>query len=138
MSFEKSPSFVLDLSESDLKTGERYFYEFKSFRLDVAERQLLHLNSPVPLTPKAFDVLALLIERSGHLVRKDELLETIWADSFVEEQNITRVIHTLRRALAENDNGVKFIETVARKGYRFVADVTESREGAEPEQKNGN
>jgi DNA-binding winged helix-turn-helix (wHTH) protein/tetratricopeptide (TPR) repeat protein len=138
MSFKKSPCFVLDLSESDLKGGERQFYEFKSFRLDVAERQLLHGNSPIPLTPKAFDVLALLVEHSGHLVARDELLKTVWANSFVEEQNITRVIHTLRRALGEDENGDKFIETVARKGYRFVADVTEVREPEKPTQENGN
>jgi DNA-binding winged helix-turn-helix (wHTH) protein len=137
MSFEKSPCFVLDLSESDVTAGERHFYEFKAFRLNVAERQLLHRNSPVPLTPKAFDVLTLLVERNGHLVRKDELLESVWAESFVEEQNITRIIHTLRRSLGENDNGDKFIETVARKGYRFVADVTEVRDRQEPKQENG-
>jgi len=128
MSFDKNPRFVLDLSESDLKGGERNSYRFKSFRLDVTERQLLHDNAPVTLTPKAFDLLALLVERSGHLVEKDELLETVWPDSFVEEQNITRIIHTLRRLLGEGHNGDKFIETVARKGYRFVADVTVDRE----------
>ncbi|MEP7149065.1 MAG: winged helix-turn-helix domain-containing protein, partial [Acidobacteriota bacterium] len=138
MSFEKSPSFVLDLSESDLNGEERHFYDFRSFRLNVAERQLLRRNSPIPLTPKAFDVLALLIQRRGHLVGRDELLESVWADSFVEEQNITRVIHTLRRALGENDSGDKFIETVAKKGYRFVADVTEVHEPEGSKQENVN
>lgn len=125
MSLENYPKFVLNLSGSEMKGGEKHFYRFKSFRLDVAERQLLHHNAPVALTPKAFDVLALLVEHSGHLVEKDELMNTVWADSFVEEQNITRIVHSLRRTLGEDENGNKFIETVAKKGYRFVAKVTE-------------
>ena len=128
MSLEKNPVFVLNLSESDLKDEAKHFYEFKSFRLDVVERQLLHNNSPVPLTPKTFDVLALLVENGGHLVEKEEILDIIWANSFVEEQNITRTIHTLRKVLGDDGNGNKFIETVAKKGYRFVAEVTETGE----------
>jgi DNA-binding winged helix-turn-helix (wHTH) protein/tetratricopeptide (TPR) repeat protein len=125
MSLENSPSFLLDFSEWDVNGENRHFYRFKSFRLDVEERRLLHHNLPVPLTPKAFDVLAVLVEHSGHLVEKDELLRTVWSDSFVEEANIARIIHTLRKTLAEDQNGNKFIETVAKKGYRFVAEVRE-------------
>ena len=131
MSLENCPKFVLNLSGSEMKGGERHFYRFKSYRLDVAERRLLHHNSAVALTPKAFDVLALLVEHSGHLVEKDELMNTVWADSFVEEQNIARIVHSLRRALGEDENGNKFIETVAKKGYRFVAKVTETDAEAE-------
>lgn len=98
-------------------------YRFKSYRLDLEERQLLSNDAPVPLTPKAFDVLATLVERSGHLVEKDELLNKVWAGSFVEEANVARIVHTLRKVLGEDDNGNKFIETVAKKGYRFVAKV---------------
>lgn len=116
---------------------EKHFYQFKSFRLDVGERQLLNDNSPVPLTPKAFDVLAVLVERNGHPVEKDELLKSVWADSFVEEQNITRTIHTLRKVLGENENGDKFIETVAKKGCRFVAKVNKIREITESKSTNG-
>ena len=113
-------------------TGDfAHSYLFKSFRLNIAERQLLCKNSPVYLTPKAFDVLALLVEQNGHLVEKDELLKQVWADSFVEEANIARIIHTLRKTLGEDGNGNKFIETVATKGYRFVAEVTEDRERPE-------
>lgn len=99
-------------------------YRFKSFRLDTDERQLLNNDVPIPLTPKAFEVLAYLIERHGHLVEKEELLKSVWRDSFVEEANIPRLIHTLRRALGEGENGNKFIETVAKRGYRFVAEVS--------------
>ena len=109
----------------------KHSYLFKSFRLNVSERRLLRDNSPVSLTPKAFDVLAMLVEQNGHLVEKDELLKHVWADSFVEEANIARIIHTLRRTLGEDENGNKFIETVATKGYRFVAEVTEDRGTAE-------
>ena len=99
-------------------------FEFGDFRLDVAERQLLLDGSPVSLTPKAFDVLTVMVQRSGRLVEKDELLRLVWDDAFVEESNIARIIHTLRRALGENGEH-KFIETVAKRGYRFVAEVRE-------------
>jgi DNA-binding winged helix-turn-helix (wHTH) protein len=102
---------------------ERHLYHFKSFRLDVKERQLLHHGNSIPITPKAFDVLAALVERNGHLVEKEELLRIVWSDSFVEEANVARIVHTLRKVLGEDDNGNKFIETVAKKGYRFVAEV---------------
>jgi DNA-binding winged helix-turn-helix (wHTH) protein/tetratricopeptide (TPR) repeat protein len=126
MSLENSPNFLLNFSEVEMNgSGEKHFYQFKSFRLNVEERQLLRNESLVSLTPKAFDVLAVLVEQHGHLVEKDELLRTVWADSFVEEANIPRVIHTLRKVLSDDGNGNKFIETVAKKGYRFVAEVTE-------------
>lgn len=108
-----------------------HFYEFRSFRLNLAERQLLNAGTPVPLTPKAFDILAVLVERAGHLVEKEELMQKVWPDSFVEESNVSRIIHTLRKALGEDQNGNKFIETVAKKGYRFVADVDSFSDTAE-------
>lgn len=110
---------------------KNHVYQFNSFRLEVEERQLLNNGVPVPLMPKMFYVLALLVERSGHLVAKDELLDKVWADTFVEEANVTRIIHELRKVLGEDKNGNKFIETVAKKGYRFVAKVTEE---CEPQQ----
>ena len=125
MSLQNCPNFVLNLSEWNVNGEKKHFYQFKSFRLDVGERQLLNNNLPVALTPKAFDVLAVLIERGGHLIERDDLMNRVWADSFVEEQNITRIIHLLRKTLGEDENGNKFIETVAKKGYRFVAEVTE-------------
>ena len=73
-------------------------------------------------------MLVVLVERNGHLVEKDELLRLVWADSFVEEANIARIIHELRKTLGEDKNGNKFIETVAKKGYRFVAEVEKARE----------
>lgn len=138
MSLENSPSFLLNFSECEMNGEEKHFYQFKSFRLDVGERQLLHNGDAVSLTPKAFDVLAALVERNGHLVEKDELLRVVWSDSFVEEANVARIVHTLRKVLGEDGNGNKFIETVAKKGYRFVAEVDEIREPITQDFTNGN
>lgn len=138
MSLENYPSFLLNFSQCEMNGEEKHFYQFKSFRLDVEERQLLHNGNTISLTPKAFDVLAVLVERNGHLVEKDELLRLVWADSFVEEANIARIVHTLRKVLGEDENGNKFIETVAKKGYRFVAEVDEVREPFAPKSINGN
>jgi TolB-like protein/DNA-binding winged helix-turn-helix (wHTH) protein/Tfp pilus assembly protein PilF len=98
-------------------------YEFDAFRLDPTERQLLHAGVPVPLTLKAFDTLVVLVERSGHLVEKDELMRLVWSESFVEEANLARCVHTLRKALGEQGNEQQYIETVPKCGYRFVAKV---------------
>ncbi|PYS99620.1 MAG: hypothetical protein DMF63_11085 [Acidobacteria bacterium] len=125
MSLENLPSFFLNLFEGDVNGEATHSYEFKSFRLDLEERQLLRNGTALPLTPKAFDVLATLVVRSGHLVEKDDLLRSVWGESFVEEANVARIVHTLRRILGEDENGNKFIETVPTKGYRFVADVTQ-------------
>jgi TolB-like protein/DNA-binding winged helix-turn-helix (wHTH) protein/Tfp pilus assembly protein PilF len=92
-------------------------YEFGPFRLDPAEHKLLRGNEIVPLTPKAFDTLVLLVRNSGHLMEKDELIRTLWPDSFVEEGSLSNNIFLLRKALGEDP---AFIETVPRRGYRFV------------------
>ena len=95
-------------------------YEFGPFRLDPTERKLLRGNEIVALTPKAFDTLLLLVRNSGHLLEKDELIATLWPDSFVEEGSLSNNIFLLRRALGEDP---VFIETVPRRGYRFVGAV---------------
>ena len=119
----KSPDFFLNFSGyGAMSSNNQYSYKFKEFRLDVAERILLRENSPVALAPKAFDVLAVLVGQSGHLVEKDELLRIVWEDAFVEESNVARVVHSLRKILGENEEN-KFIETVSKKGYRFIAGV---------------
>ncbi len=137
MSFEKVPNFLVNFFEAEMSGNETPSYRFNSFLLDVAERQLFHDDRPVPLTPKAFDVLAYLVERGGHLVLKNELMEAVWPDSFVDEVNLPRTIHTLRRTLGEDENGNKFIETVPTKGYRFVAKVNEVHEQAPQKSTNG-
>ena len=104
-------------------------YRFNEFRLDVGERLLVRDNLSVPLTPKVFDVLAVLVERSGHLIEKDEVLRIVWQDAFVEESTVARAVHTLRKVLGE-DSEHKFIQTVAKKGYRFIAEVEKVCEAA--------
>jgi len=105
-------------------TEEEYrFFRFNSFLLDAAERQLVHGEKVIPLTPKVFDTLVFLVRNCGHLVTKDELMTAVWPGSFVEEGCIAKAVHTLRKALGEDNNGNKFIETVPTKGYRFVAEV---------------
>jgi len=98
-------------------------YEFGPFRLLPAERRLLRDGQPVPLTPKAFDTLQVLVENSGHLLDKETLLQRVWGDTFVEEGNLAQHIFSLRKALGQSENGAEFIETVPKSGYRFVATV---------------
>lgn len=101
-------------------------YEFGAYRLEVGERRLLCDGRPVPLTTKVFDTLRVLLERSGRLLTKDELMQRIWPDSVVEENNLNHNISVLRRALGEQATGQSYIETVPRVGYRFVGDVKRS------------
>ncbi len=103
------------------------FYEFGPFRLDAGERVLLRGPNLVPLTPKVFDILLALVERGGHIVEKDDLMKRVWPDSFVEEGNLTQNISLLRKALGESPGGLQFIETVSRRGYRFVAAIREGK-----------
>src|ERR1700730_10682466 len=103
----------------------RPFYEFDGFRLEPAGRILSRRGVIVPLTPKAFDTLLVLVENSGHVVSKDELMKAIWADTFVEEGGLTRNISSLRKALEEDPAHPHYIETVPKCGYRFFARVRE-------------
>ncbi len=98
-------------------------YEFGPYQLDTAERILLRDGEPVPLTPKAFETLVVLVEHSGHLVEKEQLLKTLWPDSFVEESNLTNNVWTLRKTLGEGQNSYRYIETIPKRGYRFTAPV---------------
>jgi DNA-binding winged helix-turn-helix (wHTH) protein/TolB-like protein/Flp pilus assembly protein TadD len=109
----------------------KHFYEFGSFRLDATQRLLLRQGTVVPLTLKAFDLLLTLVESVGQVLTKEELMHRVWPDSFVEEANLSHHIHKLREALGEKA-GDKYIETLTRRGYRFVAKVNEVQdEGAE-------
>lgn len=104
----------------------KHIYEFGPFRLDAAEHLLLRDGEAVPLTPKALDLLLALVERHGHLLEKDELLKKVWPDTYVEEANLASNISQLRKALGDGENGQRYIETVPKRGYRFVAVVRES------------
>ena len=104
-------------------------YDFGRFRLNVAERVLLREGEVVPLTPKVFDILLTLVENSGQVVAKDDLMKRVWPNTFVEEGNLTQNISLLRKALGETPGGVQFIETVPRRGYRFVAEINHAPAG---------
>jgi DNA-binding winged helix-turn-helix (wHTH) protein/Tol biopolymer transport system component len=95
-------------------------YEFGPFRLETTERKLSRGGEVVALTPKAFDMLVMLVRNSGHLLEKDELIRSLWPDSFVEESNLSTNIFMLRKALGGDH---EYIETVPRRGYRFVGAV---------------
>jgi len=98
-------------------------FEFGSFRLDPDNHLLLRDGNEVPLSGRAFDVLLLLVQRPGALITKEELMSSVWSGSFVEDSNLTVAISTLRRALSENTQDPRYIQTVSRRGYRFIAEV---------------
>jgi TolB-like protein/DNA-binding winged helix-turn-helix (wHTH) protein/Flp pilus assembly protein TadD len=98
-------------------------YEFGSYRLDPSERRLTEGNRQVSLTPKAFQTLLVLVENQGRVVGKEELLQKVWPDSFVEEATLAQNVFTLRKQLHDDREEAVYIETVPKRGYRFVAPV---------------
>src|SRR5215469_13963665 len=117
------PKNVRETLLSSTETADRNLheiYEFGPFRLEPAERKLSRGDEVVTLTPKVFDMLVMLVRHSGHLLEKDDLIRSLWPDSFVEEGNLSNNIFVLRKALG-NDH--EYIETVPRRGYRFVGAV---------------
>src|SRR5215213_1945220 len=96
-------------------------YEFGPYQFDLTNRVLKRAGETIALTPKATDILIMLVTRAGELVEKDDLLKQVWPDTFVEEANLTQQIFALRRALGDERTGPKYIETVTRRGYRFIA-----------------
>src|SRR6266436_2021270 len=108
--------------ESSLADG--YLYRFGQFALDSRKRTVSRADSAISLTPKAFDVLLFLAQNPNRLVTKEELLQAVWGDTFVEEGNLTQYISHLRKTLEDNSEDTHLIVTIARKGYQFTADVT--------------
>src|SRR5271154_1993574 len=106
-------------------------YRFGQFVLDPDKRALCRADSPVSLTPRAFDVLLFLVQNPNRLVTKEELLQAVWGDTFVEEGNLTQYISHLRKALGDNSEDNRLIVTIARKGYQFTAPVTVVAEEAD-------
>src|SRR5580700_1850676 len=96
---------------------------FQSFRLDTANHLLLHGDERVSLTPKAFDVLRYLVERAGRLVTQDELLESLWPETYVNQEVLRKYILEIRKALGDKPDNPEFIETIPKRGYRFIAPV---------------
>lgn len=111
-------------------SGQRT-YEFGDFRLDADHLMLYRGTQEVPLAPKAVETLLALVERSGEIVRKEELIERIWPDSFVDESNLFLYLSVLRKTLGQQQDGTPFLETLRRRGYRFNGQVQIVREGHE-------
>ena len=106
-----------------ISNGQPHVFEFAEFSFDASKKLLWRGAETVQLAPKACEILAALIENAPQVLSKEELMNQVWNDSFVEEANLTHHISALRKALGEDKNGRKFIETIPRKGYRFVAEV---------------
>src|SRR5215831_7348801 len=102
----------------------RHLYEFGPFRLDATERLLLRDEQHIPLTPKAFETLLVLVEHGGHVIDKDELMKKVWPNTFVEEVNLAKNVSSLRKILGA-EQSEHYIETIPKRGYRFVAGVRE-------------
>src|SRR5262245_17560344 len=101
-------------------------YEFGPFRVDTANHLLLRDGQVVPLKPKVFDTLVVLVDSRGRLLEKDELMKALWPDSCVEGSNLTQTVYMLRKALGEGPDEHNYIETIPKRGYRFVGAVRES------------
>src|ERR1700688_4738348 len=111
----------------------RHLYRFGNYELQPAERLLFHEGRPVNLTPKAFDLLVFLVERSGHLCQKEELMKALWPDSFVEEGNLSVTVSSLRKVLGDDRGQQRYIKTVSKCGYRFAAPVNHVIQERPPE-----
>src|SRR5438477_5635899 len=103
--------------------AQQRFFAFGVFQVDVGRRLLLRRGDPVPLTPKAFEILLVLIQGRDRVVGKDELMKLVWPDAAVEENNLTRNISSLRKVLGEGPGENRFIVTVPGRGYQFAGDI---------------
>src|SRR5579864_3549453 len=111
--------------------GKAQFYQFHPFLLDTVQHVLLREGRPVALTPKTYDTLLLLVQNGGRMLPKEELMASLWPDSFVEESNLTQQVSMIRRALGDSASDPHFIVTVPGRGYRFCAEVKSWEEGKE-------
>src|SRR5690349_24464198 len=98
-------------------------YRFGDFIVDTEQKVLLRQDKAVPLTPKLFETLLILVENSGRIVQKEQFMERLWPHTFVEEANLTSNIRQLRKSLGDNARKPHYIETVTKRGYRFIANV---------------
>ena len=112
-----------------MDTKARPSFEFGPFRVDLSERLLVRDGKAVPLAPKLFETLAILVENSGHILEKDDLINRLWPDTFVEESSLAQNIFQLRKVLKDRESNGQYIETVPKRGYRFSADVRETTNG---------
>jgi TolB-like protein/DNA-binding winged helix-turn-helix (wHTH) protein/Tfp pilus assembly protein PilF len=113
----------------DPASPSRHVYAFGPYRLDQPEHRLLRDGQTIPLSPKAFDLLVALVSRAGHLVTKEQLLQEVWPATFVEEANLSYTVSLLRKALGDEREPYRYVETVPKRGYRFIGVI----DGAAPE-----
>ena len=106
---------------------ETHNFEFGEFVFDPREKVLFRDGAPVPIAPKVLQLLLVLIENQGHIVEKEKLIDLVWADSFVEESNLTYSIRQLRKLLGDDKQHPRYIETIPRRGYRFIAGQADSQ-----------
>src|ERR1041385_1861615 len=106
-----------------MTSSQTSFYEFGPFLLDPSLPLLFRAGEPVSLPPKALETLVALVERRGQVVKREQLIEIVWPDTVVEENNLSVNVSLLRKALGDREDGEKYIETVPRRGYRFAAPV---------------
>ena len=107
--------------------AEEQSVQFGPYRLDPANARLWHATQPIRLTPKAFQVLCYLAARPGQLVSKDELFESVWAETVVSEATLTSAIQEIRKALQDNAREPQYVETVPKRGFRFIGEVVSSQ-----------
>jgi TolB-like protein/DNA-binding winged helix-turn-helix (wHTH) protein len=107
-----------------MEIGAGKAYAFATYRLIPVRRELLDGSQRLELASRVFDTLLALVSRQGQLVEKDELMKIVWPDTVVEENNLNQTVHLLRKILHDGENGARYIETVPRRGYRFVASVS--------------
>jgi len=101
-------------------------YSFGPFKVDLAERLLTRGGVRLPLPPKGFDLLALLVQNAGHLLEKDRIMQALWPETFVEEANLANLIGLLRKTVGDSTGDPRYIQTVPKRGYRFIAAVLET------------
>lgn len=111
-----------------MESRQKHVYVFENFRLDPIKRRLFNSGEVTIIPPKAFDLLLVMVRHPGMILEKDELMETVWPNTIVEEANLSVTVSTLRKALGEGANERRYIETLPRRGYRFIAEVTEAFE----------
>src|SRR3954454_20276720 len=108
----------------------REVYESGDLRIDLGRMTATRAGAPIPLEPKAFDVLVYLVRHGDRVVTKDELLDAVWTGTFVTPNVLTRAVAQIRKALGDESQDARYIETLAKRGYRFIAPVTVSGAGA--------
>ena len=117
-----------------MSLSEEAFYEFGPFRVDPSQSVLERDGELIPLAPKAFDTLLALLQRRGEVLDKEDLLKTIWPDSFVEEGSLAQNISILRKALGEGADGRPYIQTIPKRGYRFASAAKEALASVKPDE----